>query len=328
MSLDHLNHYVFYPLCVFADRNILNITDGMPFITPDMISLAHVGVAALAYKLLIFESLTVRRIGVLIFDLRSWLDSYDGYVARSRANQVGMAQVSGSWGYFMDGICDGLAVIIAIVAIMKIVGKSKANRKVTFKEPRIIYYLRSKVIYGLAALLRRGWNSSSSSKAKASSSTAKCSASGAESDAEKCLMDEDQDKAGPGPGWTMVTSRNWVIGWALAFQQIFGSLFWNRFMQTGHKLLEIPVRKGNFSLLDFQTKETQSATFWIVSWSWKILNPHALMNFYLYSIFLDFGIPVLIHLHLIGFIPLLILAFTSEIHLQTIMWNMWNQIQQ
>ena len=35
------------------------------------------------------------------FKVRSFLDSYDGYVARSRMHQRGMAQVWGSWGYYL-----------------------------------------------------------------------------------------------------------------------------------------------------------------------------------------------------------------------------------
>ncbi len=37
----------------------------------------------------------------LSFKVRSFLDSYDGYVARSRTHQRGMAQVWGSWGYYL-----------------------------------------------------------------------------------------------------------------------------------------------------------------------------------------------------------------------------------
>lgn len=76
------------------DTHLLHISDKLLFITPDMISLSHVAIAALGARLVISESLTQRRIGVVLFELRSMLDSYDGMVARARRNEKGMTQVS------------------------------------------------------------------------------------------------------------------------------------------------------------------------------------------------------------------------------------------
>ena len=84
LMLDHANHYVYYPLGSFLDLDVLKISEKLTFITPDMISFSHVMVGALAGKFLSSEMLNQRRIGVLFFEVRSFLDSLDGLVARSR----------------------------------------------------------------------------------------------------------------------------------------------------------------------------------------------------------------------------------------------------
>ena len=84
LCLDHANHYVYYPLGSFLDLDVLKISEKLTFITPDMISFSHVMVGALAGKFLSSEMLNQRRIGVLFFEVRSFLDSLDGLVARSR----------------------------------------------------------------------------------------------------------------------------------------------------------------------------------------------------------------------------------------------------
>ena len=73
LTLDHTNHYIYYPVCSWIDIDILHISEKLTFITPDMISLSHVMVAAIGAKFLGSEILFHRRLGVLLFELRSFL---------------------------------------------------------------------------------------------------------------------------------------------------------------------------------------------------------------------------------------------------------------
>ena len=112
LMVDHLNHYVYglanlkaifddetsflcryYPLCYWLDTKVLHISDKLLFITPDMISISHVVVASVGARLVVSDSLTQRRVGAFLFEVRSMLDSYDGMVARARRNERGMKQV-------------------------------------------------------------------------------------------------------------------------------------------------------------------------------------------------------------------------------------------
>ena len=63
-------------------------------------------------------------------------------------------------------------------------------------------------------------------------------------------------------------------------QQFLSSVFWNRYMQQYHTLLELPhvsvdSHLGMGDVQKFQTDTLQSAPFWIIVWSWRLLNPHA-----------------------------------------------------
>ena len=70
LMLDHLNHYIYYPACWWLDTHLLHVSDRLAFITPDAISMSHVVVAAMGAKLIVSESLTQRRIGVVLFEIR------------------------------------------------------------------------------------------------------------------------------------------------------------------------------------------------------------------------------------------------------------------
>ena len=48
LMLDHANHYIYYPLGSWIDKDILQLSNKLTFITPDMISWSHVLVACVA----------------------------------------------------------------------------------------------------------------------------------------------------------------------------------------------------------------------------------------------------------------------------------------
>ena len=50
LMLDHLNHYLFYPLCWWLDTYFLHIADRLTFITADMISISHVFISAIGAR--------------------------------------------------------------------------------------------------------------------------------------------------------------------------------------------------------------------------------------------------------------------------------------
>lgn len=111
--LDHTNYYLFAPLVTILD-NVLNIS-GFLYITPNIISVSHVFVAILSGKCISSDSISYRRIGVLLFEIRTFLDDLDGHVARARKHIKGERSEVGTTGYFVDGICDALGCVALLV---------------------------------------------------------------------------------------------------------------------------------------------------------------------------------------------------------------------
>lgn len=113
--LDHTNHYLFAPLATIFD-NAIGFSRST-FITANMISFFHVGVACVAGKLISSDSLGYRRLGVVMFQFRTFLDDLDGHVARVKKNIRGERSEVGTTGYYVDGICDGLGCIALILGM-------------------------------------------------------------------------------------------------------------------------------------------------------------------------------------------------------------------
>jgi len=116
MMLDYPNHFILTPLAALVDY-LLGISRFWTWLTPNAISISHVFVAAIGARYIIQNSLSQRRIGVVLFQIRTWMDDLDGYVARARLNVKGERSDFGSIGYFMDGICDGLGCVALIIAV-------------------------------------------------------------------------------------------------------------------------------------------------------------------------------------------------------------------
>ncbi|KOX74136.1 putative ATP-dependent RNA helicase DHX35 [Melipona quadrifasciata] len=83
--LDHPNHFLLSPLAAIMD-DLLHISSSWVWVTPNAISCFHVLIAVLAGKCVSSDSLSYRRLGVILFQARTWLDDLDGHVARKRAN--------------------------------------------------------------------------------------------------------------------------------------------------------------------------------------------------------------------------------------------------
>uniref|UniRef100_A0A0A1X3R6 CDP-diacylglycerol--glycerol-3-phosphate 3-phosphatidyltransferase n=1 Tax=Zeugodacus cucurbitae TaxID=28588 RepID=A0A0A1X3R6_ZEUCU len=113
--LDHTNHYLFAPLATIFD-NVVGISRSS-FITANMISFFHVGVACIAGKMVSSDNLGYRRLGVVLFQLRTFLDDLDGHVARTKKNIHGERSEVGTSGYYIDGLCDGLGCIALLLGI-------------------------------------------------------------------------------------------------------------------------------------------------------------------------------------------------------------------
>ncbi|XP_055703628.1 ceramide phosphoethanolamine synthase isoform X3 [Phlebotomus papatasi] len=115
LMLDHTNHYIFAPMATIFD-NIVGFSRST-FITANAISFFHVFVAIAAGRLVASDSLGYRRLGVVLFQLRTFLDDLDGHVARAKKHVRGERSEIGTAGYYIDGICDGLGCIALMIGV-------------------------------------------------------------------------------------------------------------------------------------------------------------------------------------------------------------------
>lgn len=126
LMLDYLNFYIFGPLAALFDK-IFELSSWQ-WLSPNYISYFHVFVACIAGKLISNKSLWQRRLGVIVFQMRSWLDDFDGLVARKRKHISGERSDVGSTGYFVDAICDALGSTALIIGILYYL-KSTSSRR-------------------------------------------------------------------------------------------------------------------------------------------------------------------------------------------------------
>lgn len=127
LMLDYPNLYILSPLAALVDR-LLGISRSWSWLTPNMISGFHVLVAIVAGHCVSSSSLADRRLGVLLFEFRTWLDDMDGHVARRRKNISGERSDVGSTGYLVDGLCDGLGCIALMIGVFFFLKRNPPRR--------------------------------------------------------------------------------------------------------------------------------------------------------------------------------------------------------
>lgn len=136
LMLDHPNHFLLSPLAAIMD-DLLQISSSWIWVTPNAISCFHIFIAVAAGKCVSSDSLSYRRLGVIVFQARTWLDDLDGHVARKRAKINGERSDIGSTGYIIDGICDGLGCIAFIIGLYQFLARNSSRRGGYDKLPQL-----------------------------------------------------------------------------------------------------------------------------------------------------------------------------------------------
>lgn len=113
VMLDHVNTYFLQPLSELL-VDVTQFPSLFPDITANHISYVGVIVAMISARLVYSDHLWIRRLAVIAFFVRQFLDDLDGLVARYRLGIDSKKQVSlpNTNGYLVDGVCDGLGFII------------------------------------------------------------------------------------------------------------------------------------------------------------------------------------------------------------------------
>lgn len=114
--LDHFGHYIFLPFCRWANEFFL-ISD-YPWVTPNLITAMHFCIAICCGRLFASSLLTLRRIAVILFEVRSLLDILDGVIYRAQAKSNTVLSGWGTYGYIIDGMADTLGGLFIMIGTL------------------------------------------------------------------------------------------------------------------------------------------------------------------------------------------------------------------
>lgn len=272
LMVDHINHYIYGPLCSVLDLG-LGISEKWVAISPNMISSFHVFVAFVGARFLTCQSLAVRRLGIVFFQVRMFLDDLDGHVARERKHIKGERSEVGTLGYWVDGICDLIGVIAMVIGILLYLKNNPPRRGYRGTPASTLPYHPLKEI-----------NSSE--------------------DIEK----EHITDIGISYKTKVTFQRIVQVLGLFSGQMLLSSLAWNRYIDIYQELLENCSEYDVYK----REMLFKSGTFFLASGLWRIINPHSYLHLLSLAVFCDKTWPFLKAVHYTGYIFLVIVAALSE----------------
>ena len=80
-------HYIRSPLAEFVE-SFFCFSKMFPFISANVISLIHCVLSLVSVRYLTHDSLRWRQFGVVLFQVRNWLDSFDGVIYRAHSTSM------------------------------------------------------------------------------------------------------------------------------------------------------------------------------------------------------------------------------------------------
>ena len=96
-----------------------------------MISYFHCFLSVISIKFLSHEQLFQRQIGVLIFQIRIFLDSLDGVVFRAHTRNQRYKSYYGDFGYYVDAVSDVLGGVCLILSCLLYFSKQQQRKNST-----------------------------------------------------------------------------------------------------------------------------------------------------------------------------------------------------
>lgn len=272
LMVDHINHYIYSPLCNVLDLG-LNISEKMLFLTPNLISASHVIVAIVGARLLISQTLAIRRLAVLLFQFRMFLDDLDGHIARERKHIKGERSEVGSLGYWIDGICDLIGVIAMMTGVFLYFKSNPPRRGYKNTPANVLPYHQLKEI-------------------------------NTNDDVEKDVNSE------VGISYKTKVAYNKIVQVLGLFsgQMVLSSLAWNRYIDLYQEILE-----NNTGLDVLKREALfKSDMFFSGTAMWRIVNPHSYLHLLSLAIYYDKTWLFLKTVHFVGFLALIVAVCVTE----------------
>lgn len=114
---DHPSQFFIAPSTEYFNL-LTHFSSTFSYITPNMISVVHLVCGFISGKFLASENLQDRRIGVILYEYRTWLDAFDGTVHRAQEGfHLRYHSDHSSLGYAIDSLFDTLGGCFIVFSI-------------------------------------------------------------------------------------------------------------------------------------------------------------------------------------------------------------------
>jgi hypothetical protein len=319
LLLDPPNFYIHCPLSSLLVSK-LDLVSNYQFITANMISYSHVLVALIAGRLISRDSLFDRRLGVLLFEARNFLDALDGSVARSRRNNqdnniYGAQELeeississytanynvnglsflhpkerpsSSNAGFWIDGICDALGCIFLYLGCITYLRKHPTKSLISYSPLPLVVLTRNKLSFV----------DSTNCHLKI--------VNGEKGHSKRCILRQIMRS---------IVHQSGLSAILFGFQTLLSSVAWNRYIASYSKIIEATPYDVQ-SLRSTKSGFLRSPTMWLIIFLWRYVNPHAWVEILLIAIFFDKMGELLQFLRYTGFGIIVFAIFITEMNL-------------
>jgi len=256
------------------------------YISPNAMSLIGVGVAAFAAKFFVKDELRYRQFGVFLFKIRDYIDGLDGSIYRERSNSHAIGHVANpsSFGWAVDGVCDGFGDILRFIAFGLVMHKMFGNGKISGSSYQLMD-CEANII---------------------------CTPRGSESGILKRFFFRLYQ-------FWLNYRKPIIIMMCISLQSLVSSILWNYFMINYHTVLETDQYAGDVNYREVvrtQNEILKSSPMWMVCYFWRLVNPQNMTQLQLLAILYGKEVDFLLSIQLLGFLPPVIVGLGSYMHLQ------------
>ena len=241
------------------------------------VSILGVVFAAVASRFFISDSLKIRQFGVVLFKIRDYLDSLDGYVARQRRQEIHMKIEPNTMGYFFDGICDGLADLMLFLAVT--------------------YWFYKNNLMATVSKSSNGYSYQRLEHQKGSSDVLPVTCNNLRSL----------------PFWRRLFPYL-VLMILVAGHTIVSSTMWNINLINYNQIFETHTYAKTEEQMLAQNSCLKSSTMWMVVYFWRLLNPHSINQFILIAILYNKTFEYFNLMQFLGYLPLFFISVLSSIY--------------
>jgi len=241
---DHFGQYIDLPFTKWLN-SVFRISE-IFWVTPNVITAMHFALACICGRLSASPHLSIRRIAVVLYFLRTMLDALDGVVYRAQNKRTSYVSGWGTYGYFIDATADTFGALFILLGTLY-----RFLKCPPLKKPDALVKLKAK---------------------------------DEEEMNEKLLYDDSSSEENNEYHGLQRHSKTaiYITGFFFAGFIFCRSALWDHFNRVYHDLLAVP-RKDILAQSQADVLSYRSTCFSL--WLWKINSADAFMNYTLFAIY-------------------------------------------